>query len=63
MHLEVEEIQPFVHKKDKLSVSDHVFLWGSRVIVSPKVRERVMDLLHSTHPSVSRMKSLARGYV
>ena len=37
IHLEGEEFQPFVRRKDELSVSDHVLLWGSRVIVRPKV--------------------------
>ena len=63
LHLEGEEFRPFVHRKDELSVSDCVLLWGNRVIVPPKVRERVIDVLHSTHPGVSRMKSLARSYV
>ena len=63
IHLEGEEFQPFVCHKDELSVSDHVFLWGSRVIVPPKARERVIGELHSTHPGVSHMKSLAQSYV
>ena len=44
-------------------MNDSVLLWGSRVIVSPKARERVIDVLHRTHPGVSRIKSLARSYV
>ena len=32
-------------------------------MVPPKVRERVFDVLHSTHPGVSRIKSLAQSYV
>ena len=63
IQLEGEEFQAFGRGKDELSVSDHVFLWGSRVIVPPKARERVIDVLHSTHPGVSRMKSLARSYL
>ena len=46
-----------------MSVSDHVLIWGSRVIMPPKVRERVFEVLHSTHSRVSRMKSLARSCV
>ena len=63
MHLAGEEFQPFVRHKDELSVSDHVLLWGSRVIVPLKVKERVIAVLHSTHPGVSRMKSVARSNV
>ena len=50
-------------RKDELSVSDLVLLWGSRVIVPPKVQGRDFDVLHSTHPGISCMKSLARSYV
>ena len=57
------ELQPYWRRRDEISVSDHILLWGSRVIVPPKARERVLEVLHSTHPGVSRMKSLARSYV
>ena len=50
-----------MHRKDELSVSHHVLLSGSRVIVSPRARDRVIDLLHSTHPGVNRIKSLAQS--
>ena len=63
MHLQGEEFRPLVRRKDKLSVNDHVLLWGSRVIVPLKVREKVIDMLHNTHPGVSHMKSLAQSYV
>ena len=63
MHLEGEEFRPFVRRKDELSVNDCVLLWGSRAIVPLNSRERVIDVLHSTHPGVSRMKSLAGSYV
>ena len=46
-----------------MSVCDRVILWGSRVIVPPKVQERVLEELHSTHPGVNRMKSITRSYV
>ena len=62
-HLQGEEFKPFVRRKDELSVNDHVVLWGNRVIVPPKSRLKVIEVLYSMHPGVSRMKSLARSYV
>ena len=63
IHLEGEEFQSFVSCKDELSVSNHVLLWGSKVVVPQKARERVIDVLHSTHHGVRHMKSLVRSYV
>ena len=57
------ELQPYWRKRDEISLSDHILLSGSRVIVPPKARERVLEVLYSTYPGVSRMKSLARSYL
>ena len=57
------ELQPYWRWRDEISVSDHILLWSSRVTIPPKARERVLEVLHSTHPGVSRMKSLAQSYV
>ena len=36
---------------------------GTRVVVPPAGRTRVVEELHEGHPGVSRMKSLARSFV
>ena len=59
----VENIKPYFVRKEEISVQDGCLLWGSRVVVPPKGRMDVLDLLHETHPGMSRMKSLARGHV
>uniref|UniRef100_A0A3B3IN70 Gypsy retrotransposon integrase-like protein 1 n=1 Tax=Oryzias latipes TaxID=8090 RepID=A0A3B3IN70_ORYLA len=38
-------------------------MWGSRVVVPHKFRPCVLQELHSAHPGVVKMKSLARSYV
>ena len=38
-------------------------LWGTRVLVSSSLLEKVLQELHDTHPGISRMKALARSYV
>ena len=38
-------------------------MWGSRVVVLPLGRGKLMDQLHEGHPGTCRMKSLARSYV
>jgi hypothetical protein len=57
------ELRPYQQRKDELSVQDGCVLWGSRVVVPPPGRPKVMDELHEGHPGASRMKSLARSYV
>ena len=58
-----KDVQPYFLKKDELSVHSGCLLWGSRVIIPPKSRQRIVQELHESHPGISRIKSLARGYV
>ena len=34
-----------------------------QVVIPPDLREKVLNLLHETHPGIVRMKALARSYV
>ena len=38
-------------------------MWGIRVVIPRKLQCRVLQELHSEHPGVTRMKSLARSHV
>ncbi|KAL1249314.1 hypothetical protein QQF64_020319 [Cirrhinus molitorella] len=60
-----EGLKPFLVRKDLvlLSTDQGCILWGSRVIIPPKYRERLLSELHEDHPGVMRMKTLARGYL
>ena len=44
-----------------LSVQDGCLLWGSRVIVPPQSWKAVFELIHESHPRVTRKKWLACG--
>ena len=50
-------------RKEEISVEDGCLLWGTRVIVPPQLRSKVVDEIHEGHPGISRMKSFARSYV
>ncbi|XP_041961667.1 uncharacterized protein K02A2.6-like [Alosa sapidissima] len=56
-------VKPFYQRRMELSVRDGCVLWGARVIIPTKVREKILKLLHQTHSGMSRMKGLARSYV
>ena len=55
------EIKPYFTGKTERSVLVGCILWGSWVVVPPQARKRLRDLPDS-HPSNSRMKTLARSY-
>ena len=58
-----EVLRPYISKKDELSVHNGCLLWGSRVVIPPLGRHLIVKELHQSHPGISRMKSLSRGYV
>lgn len=37
-------------------------MWGLCIIISPSLRQSVLEELHSTHAGISRMKAIARSY-
>ncbi|RXN34352.1 putative protein K02A2.6-like protein [Labeo rohita] len=57
------DLLPFVTRRHELSMVQGCLMWGSRVIVPPKLRQWVLTDLHIGHPGVVRMKHLARSYV
>ena len=56
-------MNPYVSKNDELSVEDGCILWGTRVVVPPQLRSRVLYELHEGHPGIGQMKSFVRSYV
>ena len=53
------DIHLYFNKRNELSIESGCLLRGSRVIVPPQRRERVIELLHKAHPGMERMKQLA----
>ena len=56
-------LTPYARRKDELSLQNGCILWGSRVVIPPNLRPRIMSELHSSHACSSRMKELARSYL
>ena len=52
-----------VLQQTELSVEGGCVLRGIRVVIPPQGRQKVLELLHDTHPGMERMKRLARSYV
>ena len=57
------ELQPFSRRQNELTIEAGCLLWGIRVVVPEKYRKIVLEELHTSHPGIVRMKSLARLHV
>ena len=51
--------QPFITKRDELSIADNYLLWGSRLVIPHSGRKFLLDKLHEDHSGISHMKGRA----
>lgn len=58
-----EELKVYYKKREELSVEQGCVLWGTRVVVPTKLRTAVLKEIHSGHPGIVKMKTIARQYV
>jgi hypothetical protein len=56
------ELLPYFNRRNELTISQGCLLWGIRVVLPQKYRQQTLELLHSAHPGVVKMKLLARSY-
>ena len=50
-------------RREELSISEGIVLWGMRVLIPAAGRSGVLHELHSGHLGGARMKSIARSHV
>ena len=62
-HVKDDTLKPYCIRKDELTVDQNCVLWGLRVIIPLKLQAKLLDDLHTEHPGMVRMKSLARSYL
>ncbi|XP_060782844.1 uncharacterized protein K02A2.6 [Neoarius graeffei] len=53
----------YFSRREQLSVCLGCIMWGTRIVVPPKLRCNVLEALHEGHMGVVKMKSLARSYI
>ena len=56
-------LHAFHSRSADLSVYEGALFMGTRAVIPPALRSRVLKMLHEGHPGVTRMKMLARRYV
>ena len=57
------EFLPYRRVKDQLNIDKECVLKANRVIVPVKLKNKVLQMLHSEHMGISKTKNLARYYV
>jgi hypothetical protein len=62
-HIPDKELTPYKSRKDELTCQQGCIMWGLRVIIPPKLCNKVLQELHSAHSGMVRMKALARMHV
>ena len=45
-------LSAYFNKQDEISIEQGCALWGTRVIIPSRGRERVLELLHKSHPGI-----------
>ena len=60
---ELPELSAYRTKQGELSIQNGCLLWGARVVMPVKLRERVLQMLHDGHMGESHTKGFARMYV
>lgn len=57
------KLKPFYQKRFELSIDEGCILWGLRVVIPKRYQNKIIDMLHTGHPGMSRMKSLSKLHV
>ena len=57
-----EELSTYAAKQEDLTVESGCILWGMRVVIPKKWREKLLTELHQEHIGVCKMKGIARSY-
>ena len=63
LSIEEEALKPYFARREELNVHSGCLLWGSWVVIPPRGKEEVLNVLHESHPGFVSMMSLARRYV
>ena len=60
---ECPDLKPYYDRRHELTIEQSCIMWGIRVVIPTKLRDRVLEELHDGHLGVVKMKGLARSHV
>ena len=58
-----DELKPYYTRRNELTIEANCLLWGRKVVVPEKLQSLVLEELHTAHPGIVRMKSVARVHI
>jgi transposase InsO family protein len=58
-----DEFRAFGLAKNDLELKNGCLMLGTRTVIPKKFQEKILELIHATHPGIVRMKALARKKV
>ena len=58
-----KELLAYYHRRDEITTYQGCLMWGIRVIIPGTLRQQVLEVIHSTHLGVVKMKAIARSHV
>ena len=58
-----ENLKPYHNRRNELSCEQDCVLWGTRVIIPPILRGKMLGQLHWKHPGVCGMKAIAPTFM
>ena len=58
-----DELEPYFHRKDELSIDQGCILWELRDVIPTKYRPHLLNDLHEEHQGILHMNGLARSYL
>ncbi|KAL0820594.1 hypothetical protein ABMA28_006437 [Loxostege sticticalis] len=62
VEMDIRELRPYFNRKTELYCEMGCIMWGHRVVIPEKCRDKVLRELHDTHMGVVKTKALARSY-
>lgn len=57
-----EKLKPYFTKRAELGAENKCVLWGNRVIIPDKLKDKVLCLFHESHQGIVQTKMLVREY-
>ena len=58
-----ERLKPYYTRRNELSVQHGCLMWGIRVIIPLKLRNKVLEEIHVGHIGIVKMKALSRSFL
>lgn len=60
---EIANMQPYYNRRAELYEELGCVMWGHRLVIPEKCKDRVLQLLHEPHMGIVKSKAMARSYV